>query len=164
MDQHDAPVPAPGTYRVGTWSANGAIELTAAGSSAQETLQTGLNAILAVVRGVEAGPPGVGETGSEAEPVAVPVRGEGGDVAALFADIAADLLAQLDAHGAGFDRVRLDGLLPTDEGLTAWGYALGVPTAEAPPTGIALAGRPSITQTGGRDLLRSSLRRAGPRA
>ena len=151
--------PAPGTFRLAPWTANGLAELTAAGASAQETLQAALGGILEAVRGAAQVPP----VPAGAEPAAVPIRGDGADLAALFADLAADLLAQLDANGPDFDRVRLDGLLPTDEGLTAWGYVLGLPSSAPPPTGLALAGAPTISQTAGRDVLRCALRRVGPR-
>lgn len=162
MDRGDAaPASSPRGYRLGPWSASGVAELTATGDSAQETLQVGLNGVLAAARGER---PGIAARDAEGEPAAVPIRGDGPDLAALFADLAADLLAQLDAHGVAMDQVRLDGLLPTDEGLTAWGYAIGIPESAPPPTGIALAGRPTISLTDGRDVLRCALRRAAPRA
>ncbi len=72
----------------------------------------------------------------------------------------ADLLAQLDANGPGMDRVRLDGLLTTDDGgYTAWGYLVGRQEVNPPPVGIGLEGAPVVGGGEGRLTLSCRLRR-----
>lgn len=143
-------------YQLGPWGADGAAALAAMASDPEGLLLAGLRGVLAAVR--DGGP---ATTASEEEAsAAAPIRGQGGDLGAVFAELAADLLAQLDANGPGLDRVRLDGVLTTDDGgYTAWGYAVGLPAADPPPIGLTLDGDPVVTTEGAGLSLRCTLRR-----
>lgn len=118
------------------------IELTATGSDERAAVAAGLAAILAAARGGNAAPLG-GPSDS-----AVPIRGQGRDLPTVFFELGNDLLAQLDTHGAGLSTVRLDGLLRTGDGYTAWGYVLGDARVAAPPTALALVASPALDQSG----------------
>ena len=123
-----------------TWDGAGVARVAATGPDAESAILAGLRAVLAGVRGNQA-PASDGQAS-----VAAPVRGQGPDLAALFAELVNDLLAQVDANGPGLDDVRLDGLLRTDDGgHTAWGYVLGASTAAPPPIGVTLAAAPELT-------------------
>src|SRR5688572_17723530 len=88
------------------------------------------------------GPDPHAETGA----AALAVRGQGTDLGVLFFALANDLLAHLDDGGV-VDSVRLDGLLRTEDGYTAWGYALGEPVAGGPPIALALIDVPTVERT-----------------
>jgi len=141
-------------YRLGEWTVAGETALLASGATAEQALQAGLDGVLAAMRGAESA-----AVADESATVAVPIRGSGRALGALFADLVADLLTQTESAPEGIARVRLDGLIRTDEGLTAWGYALraGRP---GPAAGVALAAAPTITREDGRYVLRCALRRA----
>ena len=144
-----------GSYRLGPWGADGAAELSASGADAEGLLLAGLRGVLAAARGDEA--PAAPEERASA---AAPIRGQGADLGRVFAELAADLLAQLDANGPGLDRVRLDGVLTTDDGgYTAWGYVLGTATENPPPVGLALDGDTVVAADAGGLTLRCTLRR-----
>jgi len=146
---------AGGRFRLGPWDAEGAAELTATGPDAEAVLLAGLEGVIAAAR---AGAPPPSPAAATA---AAPIRGQGATLAPLFAELAADLLAQLDANGLGLDRVALDGLLQTDDGgATAWGYLQGAAAADPPPVGLALDGDPVLEQTAGGWALACRLRRA----
>jgi hypothetical protein len=75
----------------------------------------------------------------------VPIRGEGVDLANLFADMVDDLAAQVDVHGSGLHELTVNGLLRRDDGgYIAWGFARG--WLEAAPEGELprLAGPPVV--------------------
>jgi hypothetical protein len=143
-------------YQLGPWNPDGAAELTASGADAEALLLAGLHGVLAAARR-DLPPAAISESQAS---VAAPLRGQGADLAAVFGDLAADLLAQLDANGPGLDRVRLDGVLTTDDGgYTAWGYAIGLPASNPPPIGLTLDGDPTLTESAGGLTLRCTLRR-----
>ena len=145
---------AAGGYRLGAWGREGTAELTVNGGDAEALLLAGLRGVLAAARGEEAG-----ASGAEAT-AAAPIRGQRGDLGAVFAELAADLLAQLDANGPGLVDVRLDGVLATDDGgFTAWGYATGEAADNPPPIGLSLEGDPRVTESDGGYALRCALRR-----
>lgn len=147
-DAADAP------FRLEAWSADGTATLTASAAEPEGLLLAGLNGVLVAAGGDRPAAP------EEAADAAVPIRGQGADLAALFAELAADLLAQLDANGPGLDRLRLDGVLQTDDGgYSAWGYALGTAAADPPPVGLALDGDPEVDQERDGLALRATLRR-----
>jgi hypothetical protein len=125
---------------------DGAIELTVSGSDERATVEAGLQAVLNLVRdGVGHSPaPTGGQTTGES---AVPIRGQGGELAALVVDLANDLLAQLDTHGFGLTDVRFDGLLRTDQGYSGWGYLLGETGDTPPPRTVTLVGSPTIERS-----------------
>ena len=146
-----------GSYQLAPWNADGAAELSVTAADPEALLLAGLQGVIAAARGDRA-PTTAAEDEASA---AAPIRGQGGGLDTVFAELAADLLAQLDAFGPGLDHVRLDGLLQTDDGgFTAWGYAVGATTANPPPVGLGLDGEPSVTAgEGGRLVLRCTLRR-----
>jgi hypothetical protein len=129
------------------------LELTATGTDQCGAVGSALAAVLAVAR-AEA-PPGDGASAANA----VAIRGQGPDLAGVVVELVNDLLAQLDANGAGFDAVRLDGLLRTGDGYTAWGYLLGEPSVGRPPVDLSLDGMPLVERAGGEVVLRIWLRR-----
>jgi hypothetical protein len=101
----------------------------------------GLTEILQAARGEIVGlDPG-------ADTIAVPVRGQGATLGAVFAELARDLLAQYDAQGSGLDRFRLDGLLRGEDGYVGWGYLEGTATGDGAPARIDLSGEPKIDRT-----------------
>ena len=103
----------------------------------------GLAEILNAARGGGATPdPGT-------DTIAVPVRGQGATLGAVFAELARDLLAQYDAQGSGLDRFRLDGLLRSEDGYAGWGYLEGTATGDGAPARIDLSGEPKIDRTDG---------------
>lgn len=147
-----------GNFRLSP-AAGGATDLAATGADAEALLLAGLDGVLALVRGNAPATP------AEAATAAVPIRGQGAGIAPLFAEIAADLLAQLDANGPGLDRVRLDGLLQTDDGgATAWGYLLGAAADAPPPIDLALDSDPVVEQTAAGWTLRCRLARVSATA
>lgn len=101
----------------------------------------GLAEILRAARGVHA----TAESG--ADTVAVPVRGQGATLGAVFAELARDLLAQYDAQGSGMDGFRLDGLLRGEDGYSGWGYLEGAATGDGAPARIDLSGEPRVNRT-----------------
>jgi len=108
---------------------------TVRGGDETETVLGGLMELLKAVRGgVEpVGPP---------DSAAVPIRGQGATLGAVFAELARDLLAQLDVQGNGLTHVRLDGLLRGDDGYVGWGYLEGAATGGGAAIGIDLTGEP----------------------
>ena len=109
------------------------VRIAVTGATPVALLTAGLSAVLRHAR-AELSPAG----GSV---FAVPIRGQGSDLAALFADLTADLAAQLAEWGAGLDHVALDGLLRTETGgFTAWGYLTGDVTRAAVARGVTVTG------------------------
>lgn len=151
-----------GSYEIGPWDVDGVARVTATGADEEAILNAGLAAVVAAARRLAVAPMAAPppEEPEDAASAAAPIRGQGKDLAAVFTELAADLLAQLDAHGTGLDHVRLDGVLETDEGgFTAWGYALGTPADDPPPVGLSLDGDPTLTATPDGPTLRFALRR-----
>ncbi len=142
-------------YRLGDWSEKGTIELTASGADAATAVTAALQGVLAVA--------GEDRTDSgrvdDAASSSAAIRGQGASLASVFAELAADLLAQLDANGRGLNQIRLDGLLDTDDGYTAWGYLVGTARLDPPPIGLALDDDPIVTEANGEMTLRCRLRR-----
>lgn len=124
-------------------------EFTVSGSDASEVLLAGLGAILQAARAGRSVDPA-----EEGESIVVPIRGQGTDLGTLFAELARDLLAQFDVHGAGLNDVRLDGLLTTDDGFVGWGYLEGTETDDGAIAAIDLTGDPSVEEVDGGLVLR----------
>jgi hypothetical protein len=116
----DAPHAAAGEgWTIDPWR-DGRTTLTATGPEAAALLAAGLAGLLAAICDD-------GGKASDVEPTtALPIRGEGGDVAALFLDLAASLFEEIDHDAYDVRAVRFDGMVRTDEGLAGWGYALAV--------------------------------------
>lgn len=99
------------------WDDRGIASFRATGSDQQGALEAGLRAALALTIG-----DAEGAKGDLAR--AVPLRGEGGDLAVLFADLLDDLFSQVEEYGAALRDVAIDGVLHRDQGgFVAWGYA-----------------------------------------
>jgi hypothetical protein len=120
----------------------GTISLTATGSTPVELVQEALRGVLDVLRSVPASESGGSGT-------AVPFRGQGDELGALFVDLALDMISQVEEFGTGLDEVRLDGLLRTDTGgFTAWGYLSGDPNLQdARPRPLTI-GEPVVVTEG----------------
>ena len=110
--------PPAGAFSAEPWDANGTASLIASGNNRRAVIEAGLRAVLSLLAPPQPAAPGASR--------AVPVRGSGADLPALFADIAADLLAQIEALGARPTDVIVDGLVQGEAGHSvAWGYAFG---------------------------------------
>lgn len=112
--------------------------ITVAGSDETSAVLAGLMEILRLARGDEL----VADAASDT--VAVPLRGQGSSLGDVFAELSRDLLAQLDAQGTGLDRVRLDGLLNSQDGYVGWGYLEGASAERGGAARVDLVGEPSI--------------------
>lgn len=116
---------------------------TVSGRSRQDAFAAGLDAVLEHVISRMAHLDDAAETRASA------IRGEGPDLAALFADLVSDLLEQLEDAGGAF-AVRLDGLLRKDEGgFVAWGYVDLSATSRPAVALPRLAGRPEVGEAEG---------------
>lgn len=153
--QHDATkgLAMPPDYQIEDWDAAGVAQITATGADPTRLIGAGLSAVLAAARG------DIATLATGDATTAAAIRGQGSDLAAVFTELAADLLSQLDANGACFGDVRLDGLLTTDDGYTAWGYAVGEVIDNPPPVGLSLDDAPAVEVTPGGLTLRFALRR-----
>ncbi len=136
------------------WSDGGRAELTATAADPDAALTAALTGILAAASG---GTLGVHQP--EEATSAAAIRGQGRDFPALLTELTADLLAQVDANGTGLTQIRLDGVLETDDGYTAWGYALGTPGGNGPAVNVELVGEPAVEQASGTTVVRCTLRR-----
>jgi hypothetical protein len=122
------------------WNPDGITSFYATGSDRRAALEAGLKAALTLARNA------VPAAHTDATR-SVPIRGEGDDLATLFADLLDDLFVQLEEHGSGLCDIALDGLLHRDRGgFVAWGYAtiseddvtlITPPRLHGPPTLIA---------------------------
>lgn len=145
--------PASG-FRCDPWNDRGEARLTAFGDDPRAVVSAALAGVLALaLDGTPEPPEGDGTA-------AVPIAGQGADLASVVARLADDLLARLEAFGGGFRHVRLDGLLQTDAGgYSGWGYAIGRADGPAIP-GITLAAEPATERDpAGRLAVRVALRR-----
>jgi len=153
MSFHTRPT-ADGAFTISPWGADGVATLEATGGDRRAVLEAGLQAILALVFPMSATLEDTTSTRS------VPIRGEGDDLAALFADIADEFLEQIAEFGMALHDVSVDGVLRGDrDGLVAWGYAIATAAIGAgwafaltdPPVAIERESAPIV--------LRASLRR-----
>jgi hypothetical protein len=121
MTNAENPIPDAKLTMTG-WGADGIASLEVSGSDRRTVLEAALRAILALAGASSLEP-------QESQDVrSAPIRGEGDDLALLFADLVDDLLDQADYFGAGLQDVTLDGLVRRDDGgFVAWGYASGTP-------------------------------------
>jgi hypothetical protein len=135
------------------WGPDGTATLHAVGRDIRSSLEMGLRAVLVLTVAPASIPHPTGRS--------APIRGEGDDLGSLFADLAEDLLGQIEFFGAGLHDVAIDGVLRREDGgYVAWGYASG--TLEAMPPGEVprLLGMPDASQgaTAG-VILHATLRR-----
>jgi hypothetical protein len=144
-------VPAPGFW-TSPWSSAGIATLHAAGHDIRSALEAGLRAVLVLTM---APPETPLDTGRSA-----PIRGEGDDLGCLFADLAEDLLEQIEFFGS-LDDVVLDGILRREDGgYVGWGHASL--TIDAAPQGVIprLLGTPTASEGAAPGVvLRASLQR-----
>ena len=124
-------------------NADQTVELTVSGTSERDAVAAALDAVLSAARS-----PGAA-IDADADTTAVAIRGQGSSLESVLFELTNDLLAQLDANGAGLATVRLDGLLRTDDGYTAWGYAVGEPGVAGPPIDLTLSGVPTVERKDG---------------
>jgi hypothetical protein len=126
-------------FTTSSWSPAGIATLHAAGHDPRSALEAGLHAVLALA--VEPAPTSL-NTGRSA-----PIRGEGDDLASLFADLVEDLLEQIEFFPGGLQDVAVDGVLRREDGgYVGWGYASG--TLEAASSGEVphLLGAPTANE------------------
>ncbi len=136
------------------WGADGIASLEVSGSDRRTVLEAALRAILALAGASSLEP-------QESQDVrSAPIRGEGDDLALLFADLVDDLLDQADYFGAGLQYATLDGLVRRDDGgFVAWGYISGTPM-ENHLRSIHLNEMPLVTEDEStRIFIRASFRR-----
>jgi hypothetical protein len=130
--------PAPG-FTTSPWSTAGIATLQAAGRDARSALEAGLRAVLTLVLVAPHTPLDTARS--------APIRGEGDDLASLFADLIEDLLGQLELFGDGLHDITLDGALRRDDGgYVAWGYASGTLEAASLDVVPSLLGAPTARE------------------
>jgi len=149
LDQEDGP----GTGSTRLWSGEGLATFEVTGNDAPSTLEAGLRAVLSLAVAPVVDPPDYGRS--------TPIRGEGDELASLFADMVDDLLGQIESYGAGLHDVVVDGVLRRDGGgYVGWGYASGTLEPAALFEVPRLLGRPELTDSGSQGIvLRASLQR-----
>lgn len=91
----------------------------------------------------------VGELIPERGSLSLPFRGEGADLPALLIELSRSLLAEIDQRGEAVSDVSVNGVLSTETGLTAWGYATVARGAAATLRPVAIDERPEITEVVG---------------
>jgi hypothetical protein len=155
MGDRDSGVDRGNRVATGAWADEGVATLEAVGTDLRSALESGLQAALALANGRETSDGEVNATRS------VPIRGEGDDLATLFADLLDDLFAQLEEHGSGLCDVALDGLLHRDRGgFVAWGYASIADEAVTRTSPPRLHGTPTlIVDEPSRVVIRATLAR-----
>jgi hypothetical protein len=112
----------------------------------RSALEAGLRAVLALA----AAPPHTPlDNGRSA-----PIRGEGGDLGSLFADLIQDLLGQIEFFGDSLQDVAVDGVLcREDGGYVGWGYALGSLQAVSRGDVPRLLGTPTASESATRGIV-----------
>src|SRR5687767_3981839 len=131
---------AEASFRLSAWAADGTGELVAHGPTPVAALAAALNGVLAAA---QAGGPAVAARGG----LTVPVRAEGPSLAELVPALAASPLDHLDGAADAISGVSIDGLLRTDDGLTAWGFAAIAQGTAAVPVTLAVGGEPVVAET-----------------
>ena len=138
-------MPAPGST-TSPWSPGGIATIHAAGHDIQSALEAGLRAVLTLAVGPAPAPPDTGRS--------APIRGEGADVASLFADLVEDLLGQIEFFGGGLHDVTVDGVLRREDGgYIGWGHASGTLEALSPAAVPHLLGTPTAREGAARDVI-----------
>lgn len=120
---------------------------TVSGHDRQEALAAGMDAVLQYVV------PRDTLLASSPDSRAAAIRGEGPDLATLFADLVTHLLEHVEEAGGEAFGVRLDGLLRKDQsGFVAWGY-LDLPAAPGPSVKLPrLNGAPDVNEAHGQPI------------
>ena len=90
--------------------------------------------------------------------LSLPFRGEGDDLPALLIELSRSLLAEIDQRGEAVSDVSVNGVLSTETGLTAWGYATVARGSAAKLRPVAIDGRPEITEVVGEVAISFPLR------
>jgi len=138
------------SYELGPWQ-DGRTVLTATGQISASALAAGLAGLLAAIRAE------IGTTEEADATTALAIRAEGAGIAEVFTGLATALLDEIEHEAYDVRAVRFDGMVRTDEGLAAWGYAMAVP-GEGTPAGVAVEDV-VVTDKGGLITLRAVLRR-----
>src|SRR4051794_26829824 len=125
IDRVDDPIPG---FTTSSWNSAGAATLHAVGHDRRSALEAGLRAVLALT--VVPAHAAL-DTGRSA-----PIRGEGNDLASLFADLVEDLLEEIAFFGGSLHDVAVDGVLRREGGgYVGWGHATGTLDAAGPVAG-----------------------------
>jgi len=115
IENHDPPASG---FAISSWNPDGVATLDASGLDPRSALEAALRGTLALALGSA-------PVHAEADR-ASPIRGEGEDLAALFADMVDELLDQIAEFGHGLHDLTVDGVLRREGGgYIAWGYATG---------------------------------------
>jgi hypothetical protein len=136
IDREDVPGPE---FTTSSWSPEGIATLHAVGRDIRSALEAGLRAVLALAVVPLSAPLDTGRS--------APIGGEGDDLEILFADLAEDLLGQIEFFGGGLHDVAVDGLLRREDGgYVGWGYVSG--SLEVAPPGEVphLLGTPTVSE------------------
>ncbi|HET8524193.1 MAG TPA: hypothetical protein VFL82_13240 [Thermomicrobiales bacterium] len=110
-----------GQYIVEAGAADHALTISASGPDRGTALAAALTGVTAAILGHEPPSP-------VAAAVAVPLRADGPDFPSLVPALTASLFDSLEEDPALIGPIRIDGILRTDDGLTAWGYMLASST------------------------------------
>lgn len=146
------PRPDETPYAITSWSDDGTASFEARGVDDRAAIEAGLRAILSATVGL-------GSQWSDAAKSA-PIRGEGPDLAAVFAALADDLLDQIAQFGSAVADVTLDGVLRRDDGgYVAWGYAAGQLGASAARESSFAVERVRVERGNAATEFRATLRR-----
>lgn len=138
----------PRSYTLTSWNAEGNATISANGEQLTETAAAALTALVAASGSLA---DAAAQNGTDSG-IALSFRGEGDGPAALVVDLAYDLLGQIEQTGGMFAPVEIDGLIRTDEGLSAWGYLHQVASATPPRVGLELSGE-LVMEYGERDAI-----------
>ena len=113
IDRDDDVVPG---FTTSSWNSAGIATLQAVGHDRRSALEAGLRAVLALATVPTQAPLDSGRS--------APIRGEGNDLASLFADLVEDLLEQIAFFGGRLHDVVVDGVLRREDGgYVGWGHA-----------------------------------------
>ena len=99
-----------------------------------------------------------GEPAPEVGCLSLPFRGEGADLPALLIDLSRSLLAEIDMRDETVSDLSVNGVLETDTGLTAWGYATVARVTSAPWRPVSIDRRPEVTDIVGEVVISFPLR------
>ena len=149
---HNPPDDTDEAFTTTPWDRRGIATFEATGTSARSAFESGLRAVLTLALA----PPTPTADGSRS----APISGEGDDLAGLFADMAEELLGQIEDFGHGLHDVVVDGVLRREGGgYIGWGYVSGTLEAASPADVPRLLSAPTVVEEGQRIVIRAHLRR-----
>jgi hypothetical protein len=123
----------PSTFRITDWDPTARCFISAIGATPADCLTAGLAGVLAAVSPSRRSGSATGAT------VSVPIRADGRDLTEIFEGLVAVLVDEICEASIEFSSIRIDGVLRTERGLTAWGYATGRRLRHKPPAACDVA-------------------------